>query len=115
MALDYKQFAAKAITAANTEESLYVVPASTKVVAQVIVSNTSTSSNRTFRLAVVAAGGAAAAKDFLAYDVTLTPGETWVVSGLTLKAAYELRVQSSATSTTAGTGIIFHVYGEEQT
>lgn len=112
--LTYKQIAKHAIAAANTEESLYVVPASTMIVGQVIVANTSTSNNRSFRLAIVSGGGAATAADFIAYDITLTPGETWVVTGLTLNAADELRVQSNATSSSAGTGIIYHLYGEVQ-
>ena len=112
MALAYTQLAAKSIAAANTEESMYVVPASTEVVGQVIISNTDANNNRSFRLAVVSGGGAAASEDFLAYDISLTPGELWAVTGLTLAAADELRVQSDATSSTAGTGIIFHLYGE---
>jgi len=108
----YKQIAKHAIAAANTEESLYVVPASSAVIGQLVAANTSTSSNRTFRVAVVSGGGSAGAADFIAYDVTITPGETWVFGGLTLNAADEIRVQSSATSTTAGTGIIFQLYGE---
>lgn len=108
----YKQVAKRAIVAANTEESLYVVPALSAVIGQLIAANTSTSNNRTFRVAVVSGGGSATAGDFLAYDVTITPGETWVLGGLTLNAADEIRVQSNATSTTAGTGIIFQLYGE---
>lgn len=110
----YKQIAKRAIAAANTEESLYVVPALSAVVGQLIAANTSTSNNRSFRVAVVSGGGSAGAADFLAYDVTITPGETWVLGGLTLNAADEVRVQSNATSTTAGTGIIFQIYGELQ-
>lgn len=112
MPLSYKQIAAKSISSANTEESMYVVPASTEVVGWIAVANTSTSSNRTFRLAIVTGGGVAAAEDFLAYDLTLTPGEVWDATGLTLAATDEIRVQSDATSSTAGTGIIFHLYGE---
>jgi hypothetical protein len=115
MALAYGQWAAKTISAANTEESAYVVAAATKIVGQIIVANTSTSNNRTFRLAIVSGGGSAAAKDYLAYDVTIVPGETVTYSGLTLNAADEIRVQSNATSTTAGTGVIFQIYGEKIT
>lgn len=114
MALVYRQIAAKIIVAANTEESMYVVPASTVAIGQVIVANTSTTNNRTFRFAVVSGGGIAGAKDFLAFDISLVPGETWVVTGLTLAAADEIRVRSDATSSTAGTGLVFQFYGEIQ-
>jgi hypothetical protein len=107
----YKQVFAKTISSANTEESAYVVPAATMVVGQVFISNTGTST-KTYRFAVVSGGGSAAAKDWLKYDVTLNPGQTDCLSGLTLNAADELRVYSNATSTTAGTGVIFHGYGE---
>jgi len=112
MSLSYKQIANHAISAANTEETFYTVPASTEVVGQVIVTNTSTSNNRTFRLAVISGGGATSAADYLAYDIALVPGESWVVAGLTLAATDVLRVESDATSTTAGTGIVFQLYGE---
>lgn len=115
MALSYQQIAAKSISVANSEESMYVVPASTEVVGQVIVSNQSANNNRSFRLAFVSGGGAAAPEDFLAYDVTLTPGELWAVTGVTLTATDEIRVQSDATSTAAGNGIVFHFYGEKIT
>lgn len=115
MPLAYKQIAVKSIAVADTEESMYTVPASTEIVGWIAVANTSTTTNRTFRLAIVAGGGAAAAEDFIAYDVTLTPGETWDVTGLTLEATDEIRVESDATSSTAGTGIIFHLYGEIST
>jgi hypothetical protein len=111
MALAYTQVAAKALTAANTEESMYVVPASTAVVGWIGVFNTGTG-NRTFRLAIVSGGGSAGAADYVAYDVSLTPGESWDITGLTLAATDEIRVESDATSTTAGTGVIFHLYGE---
>lgn len=113
--LTYKQVAKHAIAAANTEESLYVVPASTMVVGQIVVANTSTSSNRAFRVAIVSGGGSAGAADFIAYDSPLVPGECWTFSGVTLNAGDEVRVQSDATSTTAGTGCIFQIYGEVQT
>lgn len=114
MALVYKQVAKRAIVASNTEESLYIVPAATVVVGQLIVANTSTLNNRKFRVAVVSGGGAATAADFIVYDTSLTPGETWAITGLTLNAADEIRVQSDSTSTTSGTGVIFQLYGEIQ-
>jgi len=115
MPLSYGQVAAKSITAANTDETFYTVPASTSVVGQLIVTNTSTSVNRTFRLAITSGGGAATAKDYLAYDITLVPQEAWVLQGLTLNATDIIRVRSDATSSTAGTGIIFQLYGEVKT
>lgn len=114
MALVYSQIAKHAIAAANTEESLYVVPAATVVVGQLVVANTSTLNNRKFRVAVVSGGGSAAAADFIVYDSSLTPGETWTMTGITLSASDEIRVQSDSTSTTSGTGVIFQLYGEIQ-
>lgn len=114
MALSYSQVATKTISSANTEESMYVVPSGKTVIGQIIVANTSTTNNRKFRLAIVSGGGSAGAADFLAYDVTLTPGETWTVTGITITASDEIRVQSDATSSTAGTGIVYQLYGEIQ-
>lgn len=115
MALRYRQIEAKAISVADTNETFYTVAASNRVVGQVIVANTSTTNNRTFRLAVVASGDTLGAEHYLAYDITLTPGETATYSGLTLGEGDSITVRSDSASTTAGTGIVFQLYGELDT
>ena len=108
----YSQVAKHAMVAANTEEILYTVPANTAVIGQVFAVNTSTTLNRTFRVSISSGGGATVAADYLAYDVSLAPGESWDFTGATLNATDVVRVYSSAISTTAGTGVIFQIYGE---
>ena len=114
MSLVYSQIAASGSIAADTDETLYTVPTSNRVVGQLLVTNTSSVANRTFRLAVRGNGGdALAAKHYIAYDVTLTPGEVVSFSGVTLEAGDIIMARSDAISnTTAGTGIIFQLYGE---
>jgi hypothetical protein len=108
----YKQIAKATITTANTEQSLYVVPALSAVVGQIYAVNNSTTLNRTLRVAVVSGGGTATAGDWLVYDVSLAPGESWQFTGATLNAADEVRIQSNASSVTAGTGVVVQIYGE---
>ena len=108
----YSQVAKHAIAIASTEEILYTVPAGTAVIGQIFAVNTSSTLNRTFRVSISSGGGATAAADYLAYDVSLVPGESWDFTGATLNAADVVRVYSNATSTTAGTGVIFQIYGE---
>lgn len=115
MALEYKQIAAKAIVAADTDESLYTVPVSNRVVGQLIIMNTSAINNRTFRVAVVADGDTLGAEHYIAYDSILVPGEIVTISGLTIGAGDEIVVRSNANSTTPGTGIVFQFYGELDT
>jgi hypothetical protein len=111
----YKQIAKKGIVAANTEETLYTVPASSAVVGQIVAANTTPGSNLTFSLAIVSGGGSATPSDWIAYDVTLTPGEIWTFTGVTLNAADQVKVRSNQVSNvTVATGIIFHIYGELQ-
>lgn len=113
MALVYKLITAKAIDAADTDETMYTVASSQRVVGQVIAANTSDSNNRTFRLAVVESGGTLGSEHYLAYDITLTPGEIVTFSGLTLGEGDEITVRSDAiSSSTPGTGMTFHLYGE---
>lgn len=113
MALAYQQIFAFSLAAGSTLYTPYTVPASTKVIGQILVANTSTTNNRTFRLAIVSGGGTAIAEDYLAYDITLVPGEIWQVTGLTLNAADEIKVRGDASSSSEGTGIIFQMYGEK--
>jgi uncharacterized protein YabN with tetrapyrrole methylase and pyrophosphatase domain len=108
----YKQIAKHVMAAANTEEVLYTVPASSAVIGQIIAVNTSTTLNRTFRVSISSGGGATAAADYLAYDISLAPGESWQFQGATLNAADVVRVYADAISTTAGTGMVFQIYGE---
>lgn len=112
MALIYGVVAQYEITAADTYEDAYTVPANNRFVGQIIVANTSTTNNRTFRLAVRANGDVIAAKHFLAYDIVLTPGEIAVFGGLTLSDTDVVTVRSDNSSTTIGDGVIVHLYGE---
>ena len=112
MSLVYQKIASKTIAVADTDETFYTVSASQRVVGQIIASNTSTTQNRNFRLAVVENGGSLSADHFLAFDIILTPGEIVTISGLTLGAGDFVVVRSDAISSTAGTGMTFQLYGE---
>lgn len=115
MALEYKQIEAKAIAVADTDETFYTVSASQRVVGQMIVANTSSSNNRTFRVAVVGDGDTLGAEHYITYDSILVAGEIVTISGLTLGAGDSIIIRSDAASTTPGTGLTFQLYGELDT
>jgi hypothetical protein len=95
MALTYKVLGNAATTTAGT--ALYTVPASTSaVLSTIIVCNTSTSS-KTFRVAVTPASGTTLeAKYYLAYDTVVPANDSIIMTlGITLATGNTVRVSGS--------------------
>jgi len=116
MALEYKQQAADGVTLANTDQTLFTVPANQNFVGQVLIVNQDPSNNRTFKIAIVAGGGAPAAEDYIWFNAPTTPHELLTINGLTLEGGDEIHIESDKISNvTPGTGVVFQVYGEVQT
>jgi len=112
--LDYKILGQTGVTA-DTDTNLYSPGAGKKAIVQVTVSNTNDSSNIKFRLAVVEAGSSPDPESYLVYDQEAVPGETIYFTGITVKDTDTIVVRSETTSNlSAGTGIIFQAFGEEQ-
>lgn len=113
MSLVYNKIASYAINAADTDETMYTVAATQRVVGQLIITNTSTANNRTFRVAIVGNGDTLGPEHYHWYDATLTPEESITLQGLTLGEGDSIVVRSDAVSdVTPGTGMVFHLYGE---
>ena len=113
MSLVYKKIASYAINAADSNETMYTVASGERVVGQLMITNTSTTNNRTVRVATVGNGDTLGPEHYHYYDATLTPEETITLQGLTLGAGDAIVVRSDAISdVTPGTGIVFHLFGE---
>jgi glucose-6-phosphate dehydrogenase assembly protein OpcA len=95
---------------ANTDTTLYTVPAATSaVVSSITVCNT-TSSAITYRVAVRIAGATLATAQYIAYDATVGANDTAILTlGLSLAATDIITIRSSATN------VAFHAYGTEIT
>lgn len=97
MASSYKRLGATTVTA-DTNTSLYTVPASTEaVVSSILVCNRGTSS-ATFRVAHVdGAIGVVANEDYIFYDVSIPANDTFAATiGSTMTAADTLLVRSDS-------------------
>jgi len=110
MAKTYTRLGATVVTA-DTDTSLYTVPASTSaVIGNLHVCNIG-SSTRAFRVAVVdGAIGAVSNEDYLYYDVNIA-GNTGVAFniGLTLPTTYSILVRASHAE------VVFSAFGAEIT
>jgi hypothetical protein len=94
---------------ATTETDLYTVPASTSAVISSLVVCNRSAAVVTFRVSVAVAGGATANKDYLYYDVTLPPNDSFVATiGITLAATDKIKVYASTAN------LSFNLFGEEQ-
>lgn len=94
--------------AATTATTLYTVPATTQTVVSTVTVCNQTSTAGTYRVAVRVAGGALAASQYVAYDVSL-PGNAsdTLTLGLTLGAADVITVYASAAT------FSFNAFGSE--
>lgn len=82
--------------AATTETDLYVNPALTTVTLSSIIICNQGVTDATFNIAVVAGGGAAAAKDFLFFEHPIPAKRTFIATiGDMLNAADVIRVEGS--------------------
>lgn len=87
-----------AITVANTEQSLYVVPGSTNSVMSSIVICNRGSNKATYRWAIVPSGGAAGAANWQEYDAEVDGNTSeFRTLGCTLPTAAEVRIQADTT------------------
>ena len=93
---------------ATTATSLYTVPAATQTVVSTVTVCNQTSTAGTYRIAVRVAGGALAASQYVAYDVSL-PGNAsdTLTFGLTLGATDVITVYASAAT------FSFNAFGSE--
>jgi len=112
MSLAYKLIANIAISTINTDLTMYTVPADSRVVGQIIISNQSSVNNRIFRLALVPNGETLGAKHHIYYDASLTPHEILVIQGLTLGDGDKIVIRTDTDSATPGTGIVATLMGE---
>jgi hypothetical protein len=94
---------------ATTATTLYTVPASTQtVVSSLVIDNISTSTAATFRIAVRPDGAALANQHYIAYDVTVAPSDTTILTvGLTIDASDVITVYASTAN------LVFSAYGSE--
>ena len=93
---------------ATTATTLYTVPALTQTVVSTVTVCNQTSTAGTYRIAVRVAGGALAASQYVAYDVSL-PGNAsdTLTLGLTLGATDVITVYASAAT------FSFNAFGSE--
>ena len=93
---------------ATTATTLYTVPALTQTVVSTVTVCNQTSTAGTYRIAVRVAGGALAASQYVAYDVSL-PGNAsdTLTLGLTLGATDVITVFASAAT------FSFNAFGSE--
>ena len=95
---------------AATEVGLYTVPAATQtVISQITANNVGTVNTELVTIAVVPGGGASATANRIISVFPLGPKESVVITGVTMDATDEIRVEGS------GGGIVFHAYGQEIT
>jgi len=88
-----------AIAAADTEQSLYVVPASTEAIVSTVVICNRSSSKVTYRWAVVPSGGAAADANWQEYDTELLGNQSdFRTLGVSLPTGAEIRIRADSTS-----------------
>jgi glucose-6-phosphate dehydrogenase assembly protein OpcA len=110
MANAYKVLGQIDITSANTDTTLYTVPASTSAVVSTITVCNRASSATTFRIAVRPAGAAIASKHYLVYDAAIAANDLLAFTlGLTLATTDVITVRSASTNLT------FNAYGTEIT
>lgn len=108
MAVAYKNLG-QSSPAAGTLADVYTVPGATAaVLSSIVVANRDTAA-ATFRLSHAVAGAADAVAQYLAYDVAVGGGQSYVLTiGATMAATDKLRGQSS-------NGLCsFNVYGQER-
>lgn len=84
-----------ALRPANTDEAaLYLVPASTEIIATLTICNQD-SEARTYRVAHCDATGAATGEDWLEYDAEIAANDSHQITGISAKATEEIRVKAS--------------------
>lgn len=100
----------QALAAANTNYTLYTVPAATTTVVSTITICNQTTTQQTYRIAIRPAGAALAAAHYIAFDVPIQANDSTALTlGITLGATDVVTIYSSSTS------MSFAAFGAENT
>lgn len=111
MAINYKILGQQCPGTANSETTLYTVPAATQCVTSTIVVANRTNFDATFNINIRPAGAAVAAQHSLAFNATCQANTTIPMTlGVTLGATDVVSVQSGTAS-----ALTFQLYGGELT
>lgn len=82
--------------AANTDTTLYTVPAGTSASVTLHVTNVGNTQTYTFRAAMVLSGDTLGLKHYIAYEASSPIGSVFQITALTLNAGDQLVVRASA-------------------
>ena len=109
MAITYKVLG-QSNPAANTNTTLYTVPAATSAVCSTIVICNQAASAATFRIAVRPAGAAIATQQYISYDTNLNANDSITMTiGITLATTDIVTVRANTTT------VSFNLFGSELT
>ena len=109
MAITYKVLG-QSNPAANTNTTLYTVPASTSAVCSTIVICNQAASAATFRIAVRPAGATIANEHYISYDTNVNANDSITMTiGMTLATTDVITVRASTTT------VSFNLFGSELT
>jgi hypothetical protein len=109
MAITYKVLG-QSNPAANTNTTLYTVPANTSSVCSTMVICNQAASAATFRVAVRPAGAAIATQHYTSYDTNLNANDSITVTiGMTLATTDVVTVRANTTT------VSFNLFGSELT
>ena len=109
MAITYKVLG-QSNPSANTNTTLYTVPASTSAVCSTLVICNQAASAATFRVAVRPAGASIATQHYTSYDTNLNANDSITVTiGITLATTDVVTVRANTTT------VSFNLFGSELT
>lgn len=109
MAITYKVLG-QSNPAANTNTTLYTVPALTSAVCSTIVICNQAASAATFRIAVRPAGAAIATQQYISYDTNVNANDSITMTiGITLATTDIITVRANTTT------VSFNLFGSELT
>jgi hypothetical protein len=109
MAITYKVLG-QSNPAANTNTTLYTVPAATSAVCSTLVICNQAASAATFRVAIRPAGATLAAQHYTSYDTNLNANDSITLTiGMTLATTDVITVRASTTT------VSFNLFGSEIT
>jgi hypothetical protein len=98
----------QAAPSATTETDLYTVPSATVAVGSSITICNRGTSVATIRVSVSVAGAATSNKDYIYYDLSIPPNDTFIATiGLSLATTDKVRVYASTAN------VSFNLFGEE--
>jgi hypothetical protein len=109
MAITYKVLG-QSNPAANTNTTLYTVPALTSAVCSTIVICNQAASAATFRIAVRPAGAAIATQQYISYDTNVNANDSITMTiGITLATTDIITIRANTTT------VSFNLFGSELT